>query len=76
MIIYLHAKDQYKAKCQFLIKKRESAGLKHLNDSDAFIEYSNMDDIYKNLEEYNSPLLSCNQRQRIKKAELCIFTSQ
>ena len=75
MIIYLHAKDQYRAKYQLLIKKRESAGLKHLNDSDAFMEYSNMDDIYKNIEEYNS-LLSCNQIQRIEKPELCIFTSQ
>ena len=37
-----------------LINKRERAGLKHLNDSKAFIEYSNdMDDIYKNIEEYN-----------------------
>ena len=37
-----------------LINKRESAGLKHVNDSKAFIKYSNdMDDIYKNIEEYN-----------------------
>ena len=37
-----------------LINKRESTGLKYLNDSKAFIEYSNdMDDIYKNIEEYN-----------------------
>ena len=36
------------------IKKRESTGLKYLNDSEAFIEYSNdMDDIYKNIEENN-----------------------
>ena len=29
-------------------------GLKHFKDSKAFIEYSNyMDDIYKNIEEYN-----------------------
>ena len=39
---------------QFLINKRESTGLKHFNDSKAFIEYSNdMDYIYKNIEEYN-----------------------
>ena len=38
-----------------LIKKEESTGLKYLNDSKAFIEYSNeMDDIYENTEEYNS----------------------
>ena len=42
------------AKYQLLITKRESAELKHLNDSKAFIEFSNdMNDIYKNIEEYN-----------------------
>ena len=52
--IYLYAKDPYEAKYQLLINKRESTGLKYLNDSKAFIEYSNdMDDIYKNIEEYN-----------------------
>ena len=52
--MYLSAKDPYEAKYQFLINKRESTGLKHFNDSKAFIEYSNdMDDIYKNIEEYN-----------------------
>ena len=30
--IYLHAKDPYETKYQVLIHKRESAGLKHLND--------------------------------------------
>ena len=31
----------------FLINKRESTGLKHFNDSEVFIEYSNnMGDIY------------------------------
>ena len=34
--------------------KRESTGIKYLNDSKAFIEYSNdMNDIYKNIEKYN-----------------------
>ena len=52
--IYLYAKDPYEAKYQFLINKRESTELKHLNDSKAFIEYSNdMDDSYKNIEEHN-----------------------
>ena len=33
---------------------QESTGLKHFNDSKVFIEYSSdMDDIYKNIEEYN-----------------------
>ena len=47
-------KDPYESKYYFLINKRESTGLKHLNDSKAFIEYSNdMDGVYKNIEEYN-----------------------
>ena len=46
--IYLYAKDTYKAKYQFLIKKRESGGLKHFNDPKAFIGYWNdMQDVYK-----------------------------
>ena len=52
--IYLYAKDPYEAKYQFLINKTESTWLKHFKDSKAFIEHSNnMDDIYKNIEEYN-----------------------
>ena len=52
--IYLYAKDQDKAKYQFLIDKRESADLKYLNNSKAVIEYSKyMDDIYKNIDKYN-----------------------
>ena len=34
--ICLYAKDPYKAKCQFLINKRESVGLKRFNDRKAF----------------------------------------
>ena len=45
--IYLYAKDPHEAKYQFLINKQEITGLKYLNDSKAFIEYSNdMDDVY------------------------------
>ena len=52
--IYLYAKDPYEAKYRFLIDKRESTGLKHFNDSKAFIEYSNdMVDIYNNIDEYH-----------------------
>ena len=52
--IYLYAKNPHKAKCQLLINKRESTGLKYLNDPKAFIVYANdMDDIYKNIEEYS-----------------------
>ena len=43
-----------KQKHQFSINKRESTWFKHLNDSKAFIEYSNdMVYIYKNVEDYN-----------------------
>ena len=53
---YLHAKDLDEPKCQFLIKKSENAGIKNLNDPNAFIEYSNtMDDVYNNIDEYNPP---------------------
>ena len=52
--IYLYAKDLYEAKYQFLINKRETTGLKHFNDPEAFIKYSNdMEDVYKNIDEYN-----------------------
>ena len=48
---YSYTQDSYKAKYKFLINKRERIGLKHFNDSKAFIEYSNdIDDIYKNIE--------------------------
>ena len=53
--IYLYAKDPYEAKYQFLINKRESAGLKRFNDPKVFIEYSSdMQDVYKNIDEYNT----------------------
>ena len=52
--IYSYAKYPYAEKHQFLINKQEGIGLKHFNDSKAFIEYANdMDGIYKNIEEYN-----------------------
>ena len=46
--IHWYAKDPYEAKYQLLIKKGESTVLKYLNNSKAFIEYSNdVNDIYK-----------------------------
>ena len=37
-----------------MIKKREDAGIKHLNNPNAFIECSNtMDDVYENINGYN-----------------------
>ena len=50
---YLYTKDPYEAKYQYLINKRESVGIDHFNDPKAFIEYSNMHDVYKNIDEYN-----------------------
>ena len=52
--IYLYAKDLSEPKYEYLIKNRENAGIKHVNDSNVFIEYSNtMDDVYKNIDYYN-----------------------
>ena len=50
----MYAKDLNEPKYWFLIKKRENIGIKHLNDSKAFIEYSqSKDDAYDDLNEYN-----------------------
>ena len=52
--IYLYAKDLYEAKYQLLIDKRKNTELNYLNESQAFIEYTNdIDHIYKNIEKYN-----------------------
>ena len=52
--IYFYIKDLSKLKFEFLIKKHEDAGIKHLNDPKAFTECSNaMDDIYYNIDDYN-----------------------
>ena len=51
---YLYAKDLSEPKYEFLINKREQAGIKNLNDPHAFIEYSNdMNDVYENINNYN-----------------------
>ena len=50
----MYAKELEEPKYQFLIKKRESAGIKYLNDPNAFIEYSNtIDDVYNNIDDCN-----------------------
>ena len=52
--IYFYARDLSEPKYGCLIKKREDAGIKHVNNPNAFIEYSNtMDDIYDNINNYN-----------------------
>ena len=45
--IYLYAKDLRDPKYEYLIKKREDVGIKHVNNPNAFIECSStMDDVY------------------------------
>ena len=39
-IIYLYAKDPFEAKYQLLINKRESTGLKYLNDSNDMMTFT------------------------------------
>ena len=52
--IYLYAKDLSEPKYEYLIKKLENAGIKHLNDPNRLIECSNtMDGVYKNINDYN-----------------------
>ena len=52
--IYLYARDLSEPKYEYLIKKREDAGIKHLNNPNAFIKCSNtMDDVYENIHDYN-----------------------
>ena len=52
--IYLHAKELSEPKYEYLIKRREGAGIKHLNNPNAFIESSNtMDHVYENINDYN-----------------------
>ena len=53
--IYLYPRDLNEPKYKILIKNREHAGIKHLNDPNAFIECSNTtDDVYENIHDYNS----------------------
>ena len=52
--IYLYAKDLHERKYEYLINKREQAGIKNLDDPKAFIEYSDdMDDVLDDINNYN-----------------------
>ena len=52
--IYLYAKDTDEKKYQYLINKREQAGIKNLNDPHTFIEYSNdMNDVLEDINNHN-----------------------
>ena len=53
-MIYLYARDLNEPKYQFLINKRENAGIKHANNANTYIKCSNMtDDVYDNINDYN-----------------------
>ena len=52
--IYLYAKDIHEPKYEYLINKREQAGIKNLNDPHAFIEDSDdMNDVLDGINNYN-----------------------
>ena len=52
--IYVYPKDLHEPKYEYLINKREQAGIKNLNDPHAFIEYSDdMNDVLDNINNYN-----------------------
>ena len=52
--IYLYAKDLHEPKYEYLINRREQAGIKTLTDPKAFIEYSDdMDDVLDDINNYN-----------------------
>ena len=50
----MYTKDLIESKNEYLIRNRETAGIKHLIDSKAFIECSNtVNDVYENIDNYN-----------------------
>ena len=52
--IYFYARDLSEPKYEYLIKKREDAGINYLNDPNAFIRcFNNMDDVFENIHDYN-----------------------
>ena len=52
--IYLYVEDIHETKYEYLINKREQAGIKNLNDPHAFIEYSDdMNDVLDVINNYN-----------------------
>ena len=51
--IYLYVKDLSEDKYEYLVKKCKNVGIKHLNDPNAFIEFSNtMDNVYENIDKF------------------------
>ena len=52
--VYLYAKDLSEPKYEYLNKKREDAGIKNVNNPNAFTLCSNaMDDVYEDIDNYN-----------------------
>ena len=52
--IFLYAKDVSEPKYKLLIEKVKNVGIKHENNSNAFMEFLNtMDDVYENIDDYN-----------------------
>ena len=52
--IYLYSRDLNKPKYEYLIKKRKDAGIKYVNNPNAFIVCSNMmDDVFEDIDNYN-----------------------
>ena len=52
--IYLYTKDIHEPKYEYLISKRERAGIKNLNDPKVFVEISDyMDDALDDINNYN-----------------------
>ena len=50
----MYTKDLSEPRYQILIKKREDAGIKNLNDQSAFIEYpGTVGGVYNNIDDYN-----------------------
>ena len=51
--IYLYVKDTFKSKYQSLINRGEKVGIENLKNAKAFIDYSQKNNVYENLEDYN-----------------------
>ena len=50
----MHVKDIHEPKYEYLINKREQAGIKNLDDPHAFIEYSDdVNDVLDDINNYN-----------------------
>ena len=63
--IYLYAKDLHEPKHNYLINKREQAGIKNLNDPHAFIEYlDDMNDVLDDINNYNKNCSRLSRRRR------------